>query len=329
MAGLENEFTYDLRCLATEAERLALPPFSFDVFLFLQPAHVALQAGPNWQMLAMVNRRTGLVDGVAHFFQEEHTAFSPWRAPFGGLQLSPDVPEEAAQDFLQYLHRQLRQNGVRQVHWLQCPDAYAPQTNRLLRATLPAFGYATQHDQRNHHLLVSGTPFEAQAHPSVRRRLSKCLKSDFTFQQETLASLPEAYAFLKQCREEKQKPLSLSLPQLARYFELFPERYFLFTVRREGELAAVGVAVLVSQTILNHLYPASPRRYNAYSPSVLLNAGLYQFCQRRQIPVLDLGVSAPVQEDEPDYAGLFTFKERLGGVASLKPTFVIRAEEEG
>ncbi|RNI29592.1 GNAT family N-acetyltransferase [Rufibacter immobilis] len=328
MAGWETESGYELRCLTTPAERQALPPFSFDVFLFLQPAHVALQAGPDWQMFVLVNRRTGLVDGVAHFFQEERNVFSPWRAPFGGVQLNLTVPEEAVHHFLQNLHQQLRHKGLREVKWLQCPDAYAPQTNQLLRATLPAFGYTTRYDQRNHHVPVSAVPFAAQAHPSIKRRLMKCQQAGFTFQQETLAELPEAYAFLKQCREEKQKPLSLSLPQLTRYFELFPERYFLFTVRREGELAAVGVAVLVSNHILNHLYPASPRRFNAYSPSVLLNAGLYQFCQQRQIPMLDLGVSAPVQEDEAEYAGLFTFKERLGGVESLKPTFVRSAEED-
>ncbi|MBC3541260.1 GNAT family N-acetyltransferase [Rufibacter sediminis] len=314
--------TYVAKCLTSEGERLELPPFSFDVFLYLQPRHVALQAGPNWQMLVLLNTQTNRIDGVAHFFQEEEAAFSPWRAPFGGVQVHPSISEEVAKAFVHYLHLALQKAGVARVNWLQCPDAYAPNVNLWVRILLPDLGYKRPSDQLNHHIPVSDLPFAAQAHPSIRRRLAKCQQAGFTLQQETLAELPEAYAFLKQCREEKQKPLSLSLPQLTRYFELFPERYFLFTVRREGELAAVGVAVLVSQTILNHLYPASPRRFNAFSPAVLLNAGLYQFSQQRLIPMLDLGVSAPATEAEADYAGLITFKERLGGVPSRKPTFL-------
>ncbi|WP_210487472.1 GNAT family N-acetyltransferase [Rufibacter aurantiacus] len=315
--------TYEAKCLTSPAELSALPPFAFEVFLYLQPAHVALQAGPNWQVFVLVNHSTGQVVGITHLFREQDFARTPWRAPFGGMQLHQDVPEAVARTFLQYVHLHLRDQDVRRVQWLQCPDVYAPGTNEWMRSALPAFRYSLQHDQRNHHIPVTEAPFQEIIHPSLKRRLTKCLNAEFTFQQETVAELPEAYAFLKRCREEKQKPLSLSLEQLTRYFELFPERYFLFTVRHGQELAAVGVAVMITRHLLNHLYPASPRSFNAYSPTVLLNAGLYQFCQTRHISILDLGVSAPVDESEKDYSGLFTFKERLGGVESRKPTFLM------
>ncbi|GAA4408747.1 hypothetical protein GCM10023187_31120 [Nibrella viscosa] len=313
---------YEVRCLTTAAETVPLPPFSFDVFLYLQPEHVALQAGPDWQMYVLLNKQTAQIDGLAHFFRENALARSPWRAPFGGVQLRQGLPEITATAFLHHLQLHLWQQGIRQVQWLQCPDAYAPETNKWLRAVLPGYGYTLQYNQLNHHIPVTESPFTANLHDSLRRRLRKCRKAGFLFQQEAAVTLPEAYAFIKRCRDEKQKPLSLSLDQLSRYFDLFPDRYFLFTVRTEGELAAVGVAVLVTQGILNHLYPASPKRFNTYSPSVLLNAGLYTYCQSRHISMLDLGVSAPVQEREEDYSGLFTFKERLGGLPSWKPAFL-------
>ncbi|RNI31205.1 GNAT family N-acetyltransferase [Rufibacter latericius] len=326
MVHLGTGETYVAYCLTTEAERETLPPFSFDFFLYLQPKHVALQAGPDWRMFVLLNTQTNQIDGVAHFFRDADTAFSPWRAPFGGLQLHPAVPQETSAAYLHYLHQTLQQLGITQIKWLQCPDAYAPKSSAWLRTQLPVLRYHVQHDQLNHHIEVSGNNFAAQVHPSAKRRLLKCQKAGFTFRQETLEELPEAYAFLKQCRLEKQKPLSLSLPQLSRYFELFPDRYFLFTVRRGAELAAVGVAVLVAKKILNHLYPASPTRFNEYSPSVLLNAGLYAFCQEHQISMLDLGVSAPATESEEAYTGLITFKERLGGIPTRKPTFLWRGE---
>ncbi|GGK65498.1 peptidoglycan bridge formation glycyltransferase FemA/FemB family protein [Rufibacter glacialis] len=318
---------YEGKCLATAEEMAALPPFSFEVFLYLQPRHVALQVGPCWRLFVLLNTHTGHIDALAHFFTEEKTAYSPWRAPFGGLQVAPDVPAQTALAFLQYFHQNLQETGITEIRWLQCPDAYALGSNQFLRAALPNLGYRLLYDQRNHHVPVTNTAFAVQAHPSLKRRLAKSEKAGFFFQQESGASLPEAYAFLKECRQEKQKPLSLSLPQLTRYFEKFPEHYLLFTVRQKQELAAVGVAVLISSKIMNHLYPASPRRFNAYSPSVLLNAGLYAYCQEHHIPVLDLGVSAPPDETEEDYQGLFTFKSRLGGVESWKPTFLWREGE--
>ncbi|AKQ46285.1 hypothetical protein TH63_12690 [Rufibacter radiotolerans] len=312
---------YQMRCLTSLAELERLT-FSFDVFLYLQPVHVILQQGPNARAYILQEKDTKLVVGLAYFFVEEEKAFSPWRAPFGGLQLHPDIPEEAGQAFLLYIQQDLQQLGCQQVTWLQCPDAYAPVTNQWLRAALPMQGYCLTYDQLNHHIPVTQEPFTEIIHPSARRRLKKCLSAGFTFQQETFESLPEAYALLQQCRQEKQKPLSLSLSQLTRYFQLFPDRYLLFTVRREQELAAVGIAVLVTPSILNHLYPASPVKFNTFSPSILLNAGLYQYCQHHHIPTFDLGVSAPPQELEESYTGLFTFKDRMGGVASRKPTFV-------
>ncbi|GAA4464575.1 hypothetical protein GCM10023189_44050 [Nibrella saemangeumensis] len=316
--------TYEIRCLTTATERRSIPAFSFDVFLYLQPGHVALQAGPNWQMFVLVNRQTGQLDGLAHFFLHNSLALSPWRAPFGGVQLRQSLPEATALVFLNHFQFHLRAQGITQVQWLQCPDAYTPDVNTWLRNVLPGFGYSLVYNQLNHHVPVTGSPFTEHLHASHIRRLRKCQKAGFTVQQEPVTALPEAYAFIKRCRQEKQKPLSLSLDQLNRYFNLFPERYFLFTVRIQGELAAVGVAVLVTYGILNHLYPASPQSFNTYSPSVLLNAGLYSFCQSRNISMLDLGVSAPVQEEEENYKGLFTFKERLGGLQSWKPTFFMQ-----
>jgi hypothetical protein len=313
---------YQMRCLSSlaEVERL---PFSFKVLLYLQPAHVALQHAPNGRTYVLQEKESGLVVGLAHFSVENKKAFSPWRAPFGGLQVDPAIPEELVQEFLQFLRHDLIQAGCHQITWLQCPDAYAPSTNQLVRAALPKLGYNLAYDQLNHHIQVAEAPFSTILHPSARRRLKKCEAAGFIFQQETLAALPEAYALLQQCRQEKQKPLSLSLAQLTHYFQLFPDRYLLFTVRMGQELAAVGVAVLVSSSILNHLYPASPQKFNDFSPSVMLNAGLYQYCQQQQISCFDLGVSAPPQESEESYTGLLTFKERMGGIGTRKPTFVM------
>lgn len=307
---------YQLVCLSPPEE---LPPFAFDPFLYVDPRHVALQNGPNWQLFMLLQK--GRAVALAHFFSEANTFLSPWRAPFGGIQTLPNLPIAILRAFLGAVHQHVRAQGAKEIKWLQCPDVYAPEVNTILRQALPEIGYQLLYDQRNHHLPVTSQAFSEILHPSTKRRLRKCKKAGFTVQQESVAQLPEAYALLQKCRQEKQKPLSLSSEQLQQYFHLFPDQYHLFTVRLGAELAAVGVTVRINGQILNHLYPASPTQYNAYSPTILLTEGIYQFCQQDNISMLDLGVSAPGDEDEADYQGLFTFKKRLGGVETFKPTF--------
>ncbi|MFC6997627.1 GNAT family N-acetyltransferase [Rufibacter roseus] len=308
---------YQLVCLTSEAE---LPPLAFDLFLYLQPQHVRFQNGPFWRMYALLQENRTVA--LAHVFVENEKAFSPWRAPFGGLQFSPDLPGDVAKVLVYHLHQNLREQGVTQVEWLQCPDVYSSKENMLVRQTLLEIGYKTIYEQRNHHLQVSRAAFTELLHPSAKRRLQKCLRAGFTVQQEGIEQLPEAYQLLQACRSEKQKPLSLSFEQLNQYFQQFPEQYQLFTVRCNGELAAVGVTVQINKRILNHLYPASPTSFNTYSPTILLTQGIYEYCRRKDIELLDLGVSAPPLESEADYQGLFTFKERLGGIVTWKPTFL-------
>lgn len=297
-----------------------LPPLAFDPFLYLLPSHVALQSGPNWQQFALLQNET--VVALAHFFHDDDHYFSPWQAPFGGLQTKEQVPATITLAFLTEVIQYLQRRGAKTIKWLQCPDAYAPISNAIVTETLLNNGFELKYDQRNHHLLVTGQPFAETIHPSAKRRLKKCLQVGFTVQQAGVDQLPEAYALLQACRAEKQKPLSLSLRQLQNYFKLFPDRYRLFTVRQGAALAAVGVTVQVNGQILNHLYPASPTHFNSFSPTILLTQGIYSFCQQEGIGLLDLGVSAPGDEDEANYQGLFTFKERLGGLETGKPTFV-------
>ena len=198
------------------------------------------------------------------------------------------------------------------------PFAYDPAASTLLAEVLPRLGYRVRQAELNNHLPLTAS-FESRLHPSERRRLHKCRRHGFHFEQEPPYLLPLAYEFLARCREQKGQQLSLELARLQELFRLFPREHMLFSVRDgAGEWAALTVAIQVSGQILYNFYPASPLAYNAFSPVVMLNEGLHAFGQASGMRLLDLGTSTL---PEGLNQSLLQFKRHLGAVPSLRLTF--------
>ena len=293
-------------------------PFRFDPFLFLLPAHLALQPCPHQVTYYLLDHRERQV--VAHFpfFLESGKALSPFRSTFGSAQFADGLPALVLQQFVAAVFAHLSAEGATEVQITHYPSAYAPGQTALLTHTFLEAGLQVLHTQLNHHIPVSAGRLSARLHPSALRRLAKCRRQGFGFQQQPPERLPEIHAFIKHCRDEKAQSLSLTLEQLEELFRLFPDRFLLFTVTDGPALAAATVAVRINSAVLYNFYPASPLAYNAFSPVVMLNDGLYDYCLRNGYRLLDLGISArPGEEHFP----LIAFKEHLGAEASLKLTF--------
>jgi lipid II:glycine glycyltransferase (peptidoglycan interpeptide bridge formation enzyme) len=152
--------------------------------------------------------------------------------------------------------------------------------------------------------------------------LHKCVKHGFTFQEEPAGKLPEVWQFIRNCRLERTYAAPMPLENLAALLKLFPQDFRLFTVRQHNELAAATVAVRINGQTLYNFYPASPLRFNAFSPVILLTQGLFGFCRQENFQTLDLGTSnLPSGPNFP----LIAFKKHLGGEPSLKLTFEFNA----
>lgn len=126
----------------------------------------------------------------------------------------------------------------------------------------------------------------------------------------------EAFEFIRNCRSEKGYHLSLTFDALSQLFQDFPRDFRIFSVRTaKNELAACTVAVRINNDVLYNFYPASPLRFNNFSPAVMLTEGLYQVCRAENYTMLDLGTSA--LPSGPNFP-LMNFKKHLGGQPSLK-----------
>lgn len=152
-----------------------------------------------------------------------------------------------------------------------------------------------------------------------RKRLKKCQKNGFIFLEEPSANASEIYDYIQSCRQEQNVKISVSRDKFEKYLDEFPQNYFMFSVRQNGALAAATIAIKVHRRILYSFLQANLRRYNLYSPSVLLNVGMYNYCQRHQFKILDLGISTKPDGENQD--SLIEFKEHMAAKKGYKYFF--------
>jgi hypothetical protein len=293
-------------------------PLAFESFLYLRPAHQALQPAAGTVLSCYLeNPSAGRTVAQLHvsLLPGSDQASSPAQAPFGAVQLAAGLPAQAVHQLLDEAERALQQRGIRRLAMRGYPFAYDPAGAATLAEALRLRGYRLALAEQNYHL-DPARDYEAHLHPSERRRLHKCRRHGLHFEQEPPFLLPLAYEFIARCRQERGQQLSLPLERVQELFRRFPREHFLFSVRQpDGEWAALTVAIQVSERVLYNFYPASPLRCNAFSPVVLLNEGLHAFANASGMAVLDLGTSTL---DTGPNASLLRFKRHLGGVAGLR-----------
>ncbi|WP_303311313.1 hypothetical protein [Hymenobacter sp. BT730] len=270
---------YSVRWQTGVGAALALP-LAFELFLFLRPAHLALQPASAERLLFWLEDHR-IQQTVALFpvfaSNAPQQSITPYQAPFGGIQIADSVSGEVLHSFLIAVLAELQSQRLPLVRLRLYPAAYAPAAVSKLAQALTSLGFQISQAEENHHLPLR-EEYEAGLHPSERRRLRKCQQAGMQFEQEPPLLLPLAYEFLAQCRQEKGQALSLPLERLQELFQQFPRDFFLFSVRdAKGNWAALTVAIRINEQVLYNFYPASPLAYNAYSPVVLLNAGLHAF----------------------------------------------------
>ncbi|WP_092737513.1 GNAT family N-acetyltransferase [Hymenobacter psychrophilus] len=310
---------YGLRLLPGPAPEPVRPP-AYVPWLYLRPAHQALQQWPDGEVLHffLEDDAYTVAQLAVYLSADGHVARSPGRAPFGAVQTASHLPESVLQAFLETVETHLRARGVRQLVLRPPAFAYEPAASARLTSVLGRLGYHIGPVELNSYLPLS-RDYEAHLHPSERRRLRKCARHGLHFEQEPPLLLPLAYELISRSRQEKGKPLNMSLEQLQALFRALPRQVLLFSVRdAAGGWAAVSVVIEVRPDVLYHFLPASPLAYNHLSPMVLLNAGLHAFGRASGMRLLDLGISAlPTGVDE----ALLRFKRHLGAVSGLKLTF--------
>jgi hypothetical protein len=302
-------------------------PLAFEPFLFLLPAHQALQAHGQ-PVVAFYLEDSAAGHTVAQLFvvpsldpARPHLARSPGQASFGGVQLAPGLPVAALHPLLDAAETALRQRGQQQVEVRSYAFCYDPAGAATEAEALRQRGYEVALAEQNYHL-PTAQDYAAHLRPNERRALHKCHQAGLILEQEPPLTLPWAYDFMQACRHERQQaPLSLSLERLQALVRAFPRQHLLLSVREPGgDWAALAVAIQVSSRVLYTFYVASALRLRKLSPALLLYEGLHDFARATGADLLDLGTSTLPGTQQPNVP-LLDFKRRLGGVAGLRLTW--------
>jgi hypothetical protein len=311
--------------LASPGQPPAAPrlPLAFEPFLFLTPAHQALQQhGCPVLAFFLEDERAGATVAQLYVvldFAGPGLARSPGQASFGGVQLAPGLPTRAVHTLLAAAEAALRQHHQTQLEMRGYAACYDPAGAATLAEALEESGYRVVLREENYHLATTRA-YEAHLHHSERRRLQRCRRAGLVVEQEPPFLVPAAYDFIAACRQERGQSLSLPLARVQALVKEFPRQHLLLSLREPGgEWAAVLIAIQVNSQVLYDFYPASPLRLNKLSPAVQLLGGLHAFAQANEAAIVDLGTST-LPSGEPNEP-LLAFKRHLGGIASPRLTW--------
>lgn len=289
--------------------------FTENLFLYNAAAHLRSQTLRNWRVYEIINERTKKVAARISFNLQNGKALSPFRAPFGGLEVYDKVPLHDLVEFIRLVEADLVQQGIKSILIKSFASLYH-QTASLVFDVFCEADY-THRKELTSVIPIDGKSFERKIKLSERQKLRKS-KNLFQFKQIDQNHLQEIYCFLLACRHERNQTLSLSLKEIIKLGNLFSERIYLFNVHNQQGIAAACIALKVSDQVLYTFYYGHQKRYDKVSPVVWLMSGIYDFAQQNNFRCIDLGgtiVNGKMNRS------LLHFKKSIGGVNSDKYYF--------
>lgn len=293
--------------------------FIFERYLFNRAEHLATQRRRNPVSIGLWTTHTHRIAALLHLDRTGTEAFSPTLAPFGGIQVTPDIPPEALTRMLDAAENWCRTNQVVRLVIRTSPGAYDDRQAALLKSVYMRCGFVPTHTHANHHIGVTPTLFINRIRSSERRRLRKCVRAGFTTEVLKNPDHEQVYAFLVQSRQRQGYPFSMNFEQFRLLLTNFPNQAQVFVVKDGHKIISLTVGIRVSSKILYNFCPADNLDYRSYSPMVQLNGFLYEYAQRIGIKLIDLGVSLDHLGHEK--LSLMRFKENLGAQQSEKVTY--------
>lgn len=291
----------------------------FVQYFYNSAEYIEMISGKTPEVFYGLDRKTNRVICLCSFTIIDGIAYSPYSAPFGSIEFSPDISEDVLIDFFDYVDNALKGMGIRKIVIKHYASFQAPHTVNKIKKSFKLSGFKILETNINHHLIVDSHSFTYGIHPMEKRRLNKCKKAGMIIRNTEWDELMNIYEFIASCRAEKQLEINISREDFLKAFSKFPEQYRVFTGLINGKIAAATVIVKVNKEIIYNYLPAFSKAFNTYSPLVMLMEGVYNYAQKNGYKFIDLGVSSigGIRQE-----GLIYFKEMIGGVMSEKITFI-------
>lgn len=289
--------------------------FNDGLFLFNTALHLHSQARSNWRVYELLHEQTQQVTARISFFHQEDKALSPFRAPFGGLEVFDKCTLQELIDFIRLVETDLKSHGIKSVIIRMYPELYSKSVTLIANA-FKDLHYRSSKESTSI-IQVDSKSFERKIKISERQKLRKA-KELFQFEQVRLKDLKEIYSFIATCRKERDQSLSMTFAELSKTCELFPDRFLLFKVSNKEGIAVACISIKVSDQVLYTFYYGHLRKYDKISPVVWMMSGIYDFAKSAGFKLIDLGSSSVNGRLS---RSLLHFKKSIGGVNSDKHIF--------
>lgn len=287
-------------------------------FLFNCEEHIQLYDSDSTETFYALNQQQRIVATIK-FSIKDSIATSALNAPFGGIEFNNNIPTKDLFDFITFLQETLRKQEVKKVCIKNAPALYNTHSHTISTAFLLNHQYAIEQAELSSIICIDDLDYTKHIHEWEHRKLKQTKAANISFMQNGLADLPFIYTFIEQCRYEKGYKLSLSSDQVIELAQRLPKKIVCFSLVNQNNLVAACIGILVSDKILYTFYYDHAKQYQSFSPVVMLIEGIYSYCQHNKLTHLDLGTA---QLDSKPNFPLLTFKNNLGGIPSLKLTFV-------
>lgn len=258
--------------------------------------------------------------GVCHFTEIESGIYkSPYRGTFGNINFKPDLDLDVKYECVGLLIDYFKSLKAKKLIVVSEPFAHNQHESGCLFNIYLTCGFKVSNHEINHTLRIDGEPLIVKIRRNNKKRLSKCEREGFVFEQcFEFKDLEKVYALIKDNRESKGFGVSMTFEQIMQMYDVFRDSIYFFKASQNDVDVASAICIKLNPKVLYVFYWGDLLCFRQYSPIVFLANGIYKFAQENKFELLDAGVSSI--NGNPNF-GLANFKENMGFSASPKLTY--------
>lgn len=242
------------------------------------------------------------------FSIEKGIATSLSKSPFGSFLGNTPIQNQHMEKLIKELH-DLKVNRLKITHPSSIYDDFVDPEN------FEALGFLKTYDDFNQHIALQEP---VSLHEMEKRKLVKSKKEGIVTKRMSSNELSEIHDFIALARQEQGLKINISKSKLKALVANLPNSFDFWGSFLGDEMIACTVVTLVNNKIAYYFLPATPAKFRTRSPMVVLLNDMAAYYRENGFTFFDLGVSSI---DGIKQEGLFLFKERMGAITTLKPTY--------
>jgi len=292
-----------------------------DMFFSTDFLSLHREAFPNTHHIGLFRKSDHALFGATAFSEIEPGHYrSPARGSYGSFSLNEtgNYPVSQLEYFVEETENILKDKGAKRMDVVDAPFSYDPHSRSILFNIFMRRNYQILRHELNLELPITTQEFESRIDYGNRKRLKKCEREGVTVEVLTPDRYEEAYQVIRANREKRQVPMTMEWKDLKLTTEKMKDKFRVVSAFQNGEMVAASFTIHVRPKVMYVFYWAEKPGFESLSPVTPLAKHHYEYCQKNQIEILDIGVSTA--SGVPN-EGLIRYKENLGCKASLKLTW--------